>query len=64
MVNKKVLVWDGIFKGYNHITEEEVKERKILQKKMLWQFLKSMGYGIGFGILILLLIYILIYVFE
>ncbi len=37
----KILVWDGIFKGYHYITKEEVKERKVLQKQMkaiLWKF--------------------------
>lgn len=55
---KKILVWDGIIKGYNYITEEEEKERKVLQKKMQKDFFKVLlwilGLTIGFLILFFL----------
>jgi hypothetical protein len=58
---KKILVWDGIFQGYKHITKEEMKDRKILQEKMQKQFKKALGIGIiiAVGIVILLLLFLL-----
>ena len=48
--NKKILVWDGIFQGHKYITEQEMEDRKSLQKKMLMQIL------IAFGIVIIICI--------
>jgi len=53
--NKKILVWNGISQGHKYITEEEMKDRKILQKKMMAKFWKWFGILILFYIIIIII---------
>ncbi len=54
---KKILVWDGIFKGYRYVSEEEMRDRKALHKKMIMDFLKWFAIAI---ILLIIFFWILI----